>query len=210
MAKKRRQSKPQTTSRVDTPLRIIGGKYGGRKLAYSGDVRTRPMKQRVREAIFNLVGPAIKGKYALDLFAGTGALGLEAISRGAVGATFIERHYPTTDAIRETISAIGIAEPCEVIAADSFIWTRKHLTVDGLPTDAPWVVFISPPYDFFVDRQSDMLAQISRVIEVAPEDSRIVVESDKRFDTALLPEYLEWDVRTYPPATVGVAVKKLI
>lgn len=163
------------------------------------------MKQRVREAIFNLVGPAIKDKYALDLYAGTGALGLEAISRGAVGATFVERHYPTTDGIRETVSTIGITEPCDIIAADSFIWTRKQLIDVGLPTEAPWVVFCSPPYDFFVDRTADMLEQIRRVLEVAPAESRVVVESDKRFDTGLLPDRLEWDVRTYAPAVVAMA-----
>ena len=54
----------------------------------------RPMKNRVREALFNLIGPSIKGKHAIDLFAGTGALGLEAISRGAVSATLTEQHYP--------------------------------------------------------------------------------------------------------------------
>ena len=203
MSKKRnrRPGKPQPS--VDAPLRIIGGKYGGRKLVYSGDQRTRPMKQRVREAIFNLVGPAIKGKYAVDLFAGTGALGLEAISRGAVGATFIECHFPTVDGIRETAKAIGITEPTEVIAADTFIWARKHLA-DAVPTDAPWVVFCSPPYDFFVDRTDDMLQLITRALDAAPADSRIVVESDKRFDESVLTDSLNWDVRTYPPAAVAI------
>src|SRR6185369_13778531 len=77
-------------------LRIIGGKLRGRKLQYSGDLRTRPMKDRVREAVFNLLGPGVKGSHAIDLFAGTGALGLEAISRGAAQATLIERHLPTS------------------------------------------------------------------------------------------------------------------
>ena len=76
-------------------MRIIGGKFRGRKLEYSGDLRTRPMKDRVREALFNLLGNAVEGKIAIDLFAGTGALGLEALSRGASRAVFIERHRPT-------------------------------------------------------------------------------------------------------------------
>src|SRR6478736_322408 len=76
-------------------LRIVGGTLRGRKLQYSGDVRTRPMKDRVREAVFNLLGPQVAGSHAIDLFAGTGALGIEAISRGATKATFIERHLPT-------------------------------------------------------------------------------------------------------------------
>ena len=66
-------------------LRIIGGRLRGRKLHYSGDLRTRPMKDRLREAIFNLIGPAIRGKHAVDLFAGTGALALEASAAAPSG-----------------------------------------------------------------------------------------------------------------------------
>ena len=75
-------------------LRIIGGEFRGRRLHYSGDRRTRPMKDRLREAVFNLIGPDIRGKHAIDLFAGTGALALESLSRGAKSATLIEQHHP--------------------------------------------------------------------------------------------------------------------
>ena len=65
------------------------------------------MKDRLREAIFNLVGPLPPGMQAWDLFAGTGALGLEAISRGAERATFLEQHYPTAGIIRQNITALA-------------------------------------------------------------------------------------------------------
>src|SRR5271165_4697735 len=101
MAKRRRSEvnrsrhaqQPATTRLAG--VRIIGGKFRRRKLEYSGDLRTRPMKDRVREALFNLLGTAVEGKLAIDLFAGTGALALEAISREATRAIFIERHQPT-------------------------------------------------------------------------------------------------------------------
>src|SRR5262245_7614130 len=73
----------EQADREPPELRIIGGTLRHRKLLYSGDQRTRPMKDRVREAVFNLVGPDVVGQHAIDLFAGTGALGFEAISRGA-------------------------------------------------------------------------------------------------------------------------------
>ena len=98
----------QSPQPVASPPRIVGGTMRGRKLLYSGDLRTRPMKERVREAVFNLVGPAVKGKQAVDLFAGTGALGLEAISRGAARAIFIERHYPTLQLIRRNVQSLGV------------------------------------------------------------------------------------------------------
>src|SRR5256885_1565381 len=101
--------------RVIPEVRIIGGQFRGRRLAYSGDPRTRPMKDRVREALFNLIGPQIKGMYAIDLFAGTGALGLEALSRGAAGATFVEQHYPTAELIRQNIETLAVGDRALVV-----------------------------------------------------------------------------------------------
>ena len=87
-------------------MRIVGGKYRGRQIRYDGDARTRPMKDRVREAVFNLVGPAVKGTIVWDLFGGTGAMALEALSRGADRATIVERRFPTADVIRENVSRL--------------------------------------------------------------------------------------------------------
>src|SRR5262245_15225985 len=101
-------------------LRIIGGSLRGRKLSYSGDLRTRPMKDRVREAVFNLLGTQVEASHAIDLFAGTGALGLEAISRGAARATFIERHLPTAKQIEENALALGIRDRVAVVFGDAF------------------------------------------------------------------------------------------
>src|SRR5947207_6491605 len=98
MAKSKKRPRQDGRGPHDEPivgLRIIGGSLRGRKISYSGEVRTRPMKDRVREAVFNLLGAQVAGTQAIDLFAGTGALGLEALSRGAAQATFIDRHLPT-------------------------------------------------------------------------------------------------------------------
>ena len=96
-----RKTKSSTSSgsREEGTVRIIGGHLRGRLLPFPVDPRTRPMKDRVREAVFNLVGPTVVGSYAIDLFAGTGVLGIEAVSRGAASATLIERHFPTARAI---------------------------------------------------------------------------------------------------------------
>ena len=183
-----------------SPPRIIGGEFRGRKLQYSGDRRTRPMKERVREAVFNLVGPAIQGKAAIDLFAGTGALGLEALSRGAASAIFVEQHFPTAGLIKQNAQALGVESRSTVMPANTLLWSRR---LPELPT-IPWVVFCSPPFDFFVDRRDEMLALIETLINAAPPESIFVVESDERFDFAQLPRSEEWDIRQYPPAVVGV------
>jgi 16S rRNA (guanine(966)-N(2))-methyltransferase RsmD len=181
-----------------TELRIIGGDLRGRKLEYHGDPRTRPMKDRVREAVFNLVDA--KGYYAIDLFAGTGALGLEAISRGARGALFIERHFPTVKLIEQNAQQLGIQERCRVTAGSSLVWARRP----DAPADSPWLVFCSPPYDFYVSRISEMMDLVERLIASSPPHSTLVVESDERFDPGLLPQSNAWETRVYPPAVISI------
>jgi len=188
------------TDQPATELRIIGGTLRGRKVHFSGLAHIRPMKDRVREAVFNLVGPDVKGKLAIDLFAGTGALGLEAISRGATTAIFVEQHFPSADLVRKNAQELGVAETCQVAAADVFHWARRHLPTSG----PPWLVFCSPPYVLYRDRREDMLQLIATVLERAPSDSLIVVEADEQFDFASLPLAERWDVRHYPPAIVGL------
>jgi len=184
-------------------LRIIGGTLRGRKLQYSGDLRTRPMKDRVREAVFNLIGPRIVGAHAIDLFAGTGALGLEAISRGAARATFIERHLPTLELLKQNAAALGVAERCTANFGDAFLWTGAFVPAGGTPL----VVFCSPPYDFYDFRREEMLQLIGRFEQIAPSESVLVVEADARWDFGQLPQPEAWDVREYPPAFVGIYIK---
>lgn len=191
-------------------LRIIGGVHRGRTLAYSGDPRTRPMKDRVREAVFNLVGAEVAGKFALDLFAGTGALGLEALSRGASGALFLEQHFPSADLIRRNAAALGLADAVEVAPADTFIFFRRGINLPARSQDAAWLVFCSPPFEFYVSRREEMLELIGKLLSSAPPQSLFVVESDARFDFAELPQAADWDVREYPPARVGVFRKREI
>jgi 16S rRNA (guanine966-N2)-methyltransferase len=184
-------------------LRIIGGSMRGRKIDYTGDIRTRPMKDRVRQAVFDLLGP-VKGHQAIDLFAGTGALGLEALSRGAARATFIERHWPTAKLIERNIAALGVGEAAEVVFGDAFLWSASFEPRG----EQPLTVFCSPPYDFYAQRSQDMLGLINRWLTVAKEESQIVVEADERFDMGALPQAGEWDVREYQPAVVAVLRKE--
>jgi 16S rRNA (guanine966-N2)-methyltransferase len=196
--------KPSPASRRAAPieptlLRIVGGRLGGRKILYTGDPNTRPMKQRVREAIFNLVGPAVKEKLAIDLFAGTGALGLEAISRGAARAIFVERHFPTADVIRRNAESLGVADLCQIEPANALVWLRRA-KLGG----EPWLVFCSPPYDFYFEHDEQMHTLVRQLADQAPPGSVLVVEADTRFDPATLPLAAQWDVRSYPPAVVAI------
>ncbi len=162
------------------------------------------MKDRTREAVFNLVGPAVKGKYAVDLFGGTGAIGLEAISRGAVGATFVERHHPTAHVLQKNVAALELTSICEVVEADTFLWFKRG---PSLP-ETPWVVFVCPPYDFFIERTAQMLELIEQIWEQAPPESVMVVEADDRFEFRDWPLTAEGDTRVYAPAVVNLLRKK--
>lgn len=188
-------------SAAASPPRIIGGTLRGRKLLYAvPDPRTRPMKDRTREAVFNLLGYDVQGRHAIDLFAGTGALAIEAISRGTPRATIIEQHFPTANTIRRNVAELGVADRVEVLAVSAFVWAVQP-TADA---SLPWLVFCSPPYAFFRDRQDQMMAMLRELFVRAPADSVFVVESDKLFDVRLLPQPDDWDIREYPPAVVAI------
>lgn len=120
-------------------LRIIGGAWRGRKLRFPAGSPIRPTPDRVRETLFNWLGPRIVGARALDLFAGSGALGLEALSRGAAAVTFVERDAPAVQALRERLRAWG-ASGAQVVHADALAFLA------GAPRLLD-CVFLDPPFD---------------------------------------------------------------
>lgn len=180
--------------------RIVGGDLRGRTLEFAPAARTRPMKDRVRETLFDLIGPRVKGRVAIDLFAGTGALGFEALSRGAAQAVFCERHFPTADALRRSARQLGVEERADIRAGNVLLWPKK---MPPLPVSAPWLVFVSPPWSFFADRSDELLALIEAMLAAAPEGSTMVVESDGTFDVAALPG-TGWESRPIPPAVLHI------
>lgn len=191
-------------------LRIIGGKFRALSLLYSGDHRVRPMKDRLRESVFNLLGTTPRGRHAIDLFAGTGALAFEALSRGAESATLVEVHFPTSRVIRSNIARLeekepGISSKIDLKTTDVFFWGKNRPALDELPQDRSWLVFCSPPYDFYVDREEDMLELLRHIAQAAPDDSVFVVEADNRFDFDRLGVSIPPKKRkSYPPAEIAM------
>lgn len=157
------------------------------------------MKDRVREVLFDLLGVGVHGALVLDLFAGTGALGFEALSRGAARAIFTERHFPTADAIRRSAQDLGVTERCEVRPGDVFTWTKR---MPELPVSSKWLAFISPPWSLFQERRDDLAKLVAAVLTNAPGGSIVVVESDDSFDAASLPDAAAWEHRPLLPAVL--------
>ena len=195
--------RPAPADEASSAPRIIGGTMRGRRLEFTPDPRTRPMKDRVRETLFDLVGTRLKGAIALDLFDGSGAIGFEALSRGASRAVFVERHFPTAAALRRSAKALEVTDRVDVRSGDVLLWAKKLPTAPApLPVDAPWLVFISPPWEFFQSRPADVLALLAALERAAPAGSTFVVEADTAFDTGLLPDAEAWDIRPIPPAVL--------
>jgi 16S rRNA (guanine966-N2)-methyltransferase len=103
----------------------VGGQFGGRRLVVPKDSRVRPTADRVREAWMSILGEEITGARVLDLFAGSGALGLEALSRGAASATFVELNAPSLQALRENITALAIDDAVTVHRGDALRYVER-------------------------------------------------------------------------------------
>jgi 16S rRNA (guanine966-N2)-methyltransferase len=126
-------------------MRITGGELRSRQLRAPRGSATRPTSDRVREALFNVLASRalLHGARVLDLYAGTGALGLEAISRGAVHATLVEDARDALAAIRANVAALGVADRVRVVAARVERAARTLVPLSGAPFD---LVFADPPY----------------------------------------------------------------
>jgi 16S rRNA (guanine966-N2)-methyltransferase len=122
-------------------VRIIAGTHRGRRIAAPAGRTTRPTGDRVREAVFSIIGPVV-GLDVLDLFAGSGALGFEAVSRGAASATLVERSRPALSCIRANVSALGMEDVVRVVAGD---WTAA-LAAEARAGRAFGLCLCDPPY----------------------------------------------------------------
>jgi 16S rRNA (guanine966-N2)-methyltransferase len=128
-------------------MRIVAGRFGGRAIAAPRGRGTRPTSERAREALFNILahadwGPALEGARVIDLFAGSGALGLEAISRGAQFCLFVETDHGARGAIRENIEALGLYGATRLHRRSATDLGRRPARL-GAPFD---VAFLDPPY----------------------------------------------------------------
>lgn len=127
-------------------MRIIAGSLGGRRLKAPPGSDTRPTADRVREAIFNILGPPPPGTRVLDAFAGAGALGLEALSRGASEVHFIDSARAAVRCVRDNVQALDVAGACRIHCGDALALLRRWSAAG--PEAAPrfrWL-FLDPPY----------------------------------------------------------------
>jgi 16S rRNA (guanine966-N2)-methyltransferase len=172
-------------------LRVQGGELGGRRLGAPRGIR--PSQGLVREAIFNMVGPAVVDAVVLDLFAGSGALGIEALSRGAARATFVDSDEAAVKVVRRNLAELGLADRGQAVRADAARW----LAARPEEVAAATLVLLDPPYgDPAFERTLallDDLASAGAVVvaerahrDAAPRLARLETERERRYgDTAV-------------------------
>ncbi len=162
-------------------MRVVGGKYRSRKLKTLRGMALRPSSDRLRETLFNILGPTIEGTIFVDLYAGTGAVGIEALSRGAREVILVEKHAAAAALIRKNLESLGIKAGAELLATDAvrglewLVARRVHAHF----------VFLDPPYakaDEY-DRALDFLDRSAFLIP----GGQVIVEHGKRM---VLPERL--------------------
>lgn len=146
-------------------MRVVAGELGGRRLVAPEGTTTRPTTDRVREAIFNSLGSAglVDGALVADLYAGSGAVGIEALSRGAARCVFVERDRDALRALEENLRALDLEDLSRIVRGDAL---TAVATIDAD------IVFADPPYDF--DRWDELCGRVTADI--------VVIESGRRVD----------------------------
>jgi len=168
-----------------THLRVSGGEARGRRLKMPKNIR--PTQGMVKQAIFNMVAPQIEGARVLDLFAGSGALGIEALSRGAESVTFVDREPRGLAILRQNLDALGFKARAHVVRGDVVRW----LETSSAAVESAGIVFLDPPYeDVVLERALDALdrgvtsatvvAEHSRR-QVLPQLQRLRVDRERRY-----------------------------
>jgi 16S rRNA (guanine(966)-N(2))-methyltransferase RsmD len=157
-------------------MRVIAGKFKSRRLEAPAGIHTRPTSDRLRETLFNVVAPRIEDSVWLDLFAGSGAIGIEALSRGARSVYFVESAAAAVRTIRKNLHTLAITEGAEVIERDATVALRM-LDSQAVACD---FVFLDPPYRKMGDYEQ-VLGFLSQS-QLLAQESQVIAEHDKHFD----------------------------
>ena len=179
-------------------VRIISGQFGGRKIEAPSTSRTHPMSERARGALFNSIAAELPGTDVLDAFAGTGAVGLEALSRGARHVTFVERDKVAQKVLANNIALLGVEKTTTLIRASVAAWCD---TMENRDFD---IIFADPPYH---DPQLSTVLRLFRLLkpgglmvlshpgrgETIPAEDKIVVVDNRSYGNAHLTFYRRED-----------------
>jgi 16S rRNA (guanine(966)-N(2))-methyltransferase RsmD len=172
-------------------MRVIAGTAGGRPLVAPRGAHTRPITDRVKETLFGILGDRVIDARVLDLYAGSGSVGIEALSRGAAGCDFVEHDRRALAAIRENLQRAGVAEQASVHAMDVMRYLAR-------PDDDRFgLVFVDPPYD-----ERAILAPLERLKGRLAPGATVVVKHHWRTPIPEPPGLARWRERRFGETTL--------
>ncbi|MCX5667562.1 MAG: 16S rRNA (guanine(966)-N(2))-methyltransferase RsmD [Candidatus Omnitrophica bacterium] len=188
-------------------MRIIGGEYKSRSIAMPSGVHMRPTQDKVREALFNILGD-ITGKKVLELFAGSGAFGIEAISRGAVSVTFVDNNFRCCQTIRSNLESLGISESKYTIIKGSALTIPEKFRAPAPEFGKFDIVFMDPPY--YRNMAKKCLINVDSYDIVAPV-GLVMVEHFKKdaLEVAELERLVFVDERRYGDTVITILRRTL-
>jgi 16S rRNA (guanine966-N2)-methyltransferase len=171
----------------------VAGSLRGRKLTVVVHEGMRPTPQMVREALFSILGNAVPGRVFYDVFAGTGVVGLESVSRGATSARLIEKDPKQVTTIQKYADEFGIGDKVQVLRADAYRWAERWVPLGTAPVN----LFLSPPFPDLSEKGDEFLALVRLLLEKAPDESVLTIQAEDGFPLDRLPDLPVWDVRKY-------------
>ena len=175
-----------------TFIRIVAGNLRGRKVGCIVTPELRPTPQMVREAYFSILGNAVPGRPFIDIFAGTGVIGIEALSRGASSTLFIERDPQFSKDIETHLRNFELTRQAKLHRSDAYRWVAAWMA----PKD-PVNIFLSPPFVDLTDKMEDLLHAIKTLQAKVAEDSIIVVQSERGSPLDSAEMLQSWEKRHY-------------
>jgi 16S rRNA (guanine966-N2)-methyltransferase len=173
-------------------MRIIAGEFRGRKLLAPDSDATRPITDRVKQSLFDILTPRLAEARVYDCFAGTGSMGLESLSRGASSAVFFEADRSALTRLRQNVQTLGVMDRTTIIAQDLFRWFKSAAAGDDLAD----IVFLDPPYRYLRERPQDLLELSARLVEHLKPGGVVVFRHDSA-DALDLPPLVRTDEREY-------------
>jgi 16S rRNA (guanine966-N2)-methyltransferase len=185
-------------------MRIIAGEFRGRKLLPPVGDATRPITDRAKQSLFDILTPHIDDAIVYDLFSGTGSMGLECLSRGAAYATFFEADRSAQNLLQKNIATLKVESRSKIIAGDLFRWFATSPTHDRQVT----ILFLDPPYRFLVERADDLQTLADKIIQNHLAPNGLIIFRHDEADQLNFPNLHAIDTRSYGSMQIEILAPK--
>ncbi len=180
-------------------MRIIAGEHRGRNLLPPKSDSTRPITDRAKQSLFDILAPAIPGAVVRDCFAGTGSMGLECLSRGAAEVVFFEKDRSALERLERNIAALGVRDRSRIVPGDLFRWFSSPPPENTGRAD---LIFLDPPYRFLRERPDDLRRLVVSMAASHLSPQGVILFRHDAADALDLPALRRTDVRTYGSMTI--------